>query len=144
MTEILSKSLEETEKAAKVFIEKLLPSKNQATVVALSGDLGSGKTTFVQVVARSLGIKENITSPTFVIIKTYNLQLTTYNKLIHIDAYRLKDGEELRKLGSDEMIADPKNLIFIEWPENVADAIPKDAIKISFEFIDEKTRKIIL
>ncbi len=155
MREILSKSLEETKEAAKVFLQKLLPENNCATVVALSGDLGSGKTTFVQSIARLLGISARVTSPTFVIMKTYDLPTTrtnfteqnlngqaTYNKLIHVDAYRLKKGEEIKKLGWDETISNPKNLIFIEWPENVADAIPKNVIKINFQFIDEKTRKI--
>jgi tRNA threonylcarbamoyladenosine biosynthesis protein TsaE len=79
-----------------------------------------------------------------VIIKTYNLQLETYNKLFHIDSYRLKSGEELKKLGWQEIISNPQNLILIEWPENVSDVIPQNAIKISFEFIDETTRKINL
>ena len=142
MREILSKSLEETKEAAKVFLQKLLPPKNRATIVALSGDLGSGKTTFVQSIAKILGIKENLTSPTFVLIKNYTLDASRFTLLFHIDAYRLKNGEELKKLGWDETISNPKNLIFIEWPENVADAIPKNVIKINFQFIDEKTRKI--
>lgn len=152
-TEILSRSLKETENAAKVFFQKLLPKKDGATVVALSGDLGSGKTTFVQSTARLLGIKDRVTSPTFVIMKKFSIfpkgqQAANgagnfqFSNLYHIDAYRLKSGEELRKLGWNEMIADPKNLIFIEWPENVIDVIPKDATKISFKFIDENTRRI--
>lgn len=154
--QVLSKSSKETEEAAKVFLEKLLPRKDKATVVALSGDLGSGKTAFVQAVARLLNIKDRVTSPTFVLIKSYKLftrqnfavaklrraSVTGYKSLFHIDAYQLKSGDEIKKLGWNEMIADPQNLIFIEWPENVADAIPKDAIKISFEFVHEKTRKI--
>ena len=142
MREILSKSLEETKEAAKVFLQKLLPENNCATVVALSGDLGSGKTTFVQSIAKILGIKENLTSPTFVLIKNYTLDASRFTLLFHIDAYRLKNGEELKKLGWDETVSNPKNLIFIEWPENVSNAIPKNAIKMSFQFIEEKTRKI--
>lgn len=152
---ILSKSLKETDVLAKVFLEKLLSQKNSATIVVLSGDLGSGKTTFVQSIARLLGIKDHITSPTFVIMKKFTIydspnesKLRTgqarFAILTHIDAYRLKNGEELKKLGWTEIIADPQNLIFIEWPENVADAVPKNVIKISFEFIDENTRKIII
>jgi tRNA threonylcarbamoyladenosine biosynthesis protein TsaE len=139
---ILSKSLEETEEAAKVFLEKLLPQKDKATIVALSGDLGSGKTTFVQAVARLLDVKGNITSPTFVLIKFYELTANSYKLLVHVDAYRLKSGEEIRKLGWGEIISEPKNLVFIEWPENIASAVPKDAIEINFKFIDESTREI--
>ncbi len=140
--EILSKSLKETEVAAKVFMKKLLPRKDSATIVALSGDLGSGKTTFVQAVAKILGVTENITSPTFVLIKSYTLNASHFTLLYHIDAYRLKNGEEIKKLGWQEMLADPKNIIFIEWPENVTGAIPKNAKKIGFEFIDDTTRRI--
>jgi tRNA threonylcarbamoyladenosine biosynthesis protein TsaE len=142
--EILSQSLKDTENFAEDFLKNLKPFSNEATVIALSGNLGSGKTTFTQFFAKHLGITKNITSPTFVIIKTYNLQLETYNKLFHIDSYRLKSGEELKKLGWQEIISNPQNLILIEWPENVSDVIPQNAIKISFEFIDETTRKINL
>lgn len=142
---ILSKSLEETEQIAKDFIKKALAEKREkALVVGLHGDLGSGKTAFVQLVAKNLGIKETITSPTFVIQKTYNLQLTTNNfkKLIHIDAYRLESGRELEKLGWREIMNDPKNLILIEWPEIVSEILPKDFWRINFKFIDENTREI--
>jgi tRNA threonylcarbamoyladenosine biosynthesis protein TsaE len=140
--EIISKSLKETEEAARAFSEKLAPQKDVATVVGLYGDLGSGKTTFVQSCAKFFGVREPITSPTFVLIKNYELQTKNYKLIIHIDAYRLEKGEELLKLGWREIAADPKNLIFIEWPENVADIIPADTKKISFKFIDENTREI--
>lgn len=151
--QIISKNLAETEACAKEFISKLKPLTNRATVVALSGNLGSGKTTFTQAVGKILGITVPIQSPTFLILKSYplppggfgragKLQVTSYKFLHHVDAYRLEKGEDLLKLGWRDLLANPKNLIFIEWPENVADVIPKDAIKISFEFIDDKTRKI--
>lgn len=140
--EILSKSLAETEKFAEDFLNKLILRKSNATIVALSGDLGSGKTTFTQFIAKHLGIKENITSPTFVIVKSYKLLVMSYKFLHHIDSYRLNGGEELLVLGWQEIISDPKNLVLIEWPEKVADVISEDAIKINFEFIDENTRKI--
>lgn len=142
--EILSKSLFDTENFAKDFLANLKREEDKATVVALKGNLGSGKTTFTQFLAKHLSVTENITSPTFVIMKSYELSVIGYKFLHHIDAYRLKNEEELNKLGWQEVISDPKNLILIEWPENVADVIPKNATTISFEFIDETTRKIIL
>lgn len=144
LMEILSKSLVETEAVAKSVLEKLSPRENGAAVVALSGNLGAGKTAFTQSVARLLGVKEKITSPTFVLIKSYKLNVNGYKLLIHIDAYRLKSGEELLKLGWDEMISDRQNLILIEWAGNVSEVIPADAQKINFEFIDENTRRISL
>lgn len=139
----VSHSLNETQKIADDFLKSLMKRDSKsATIVGLHGDLGSGKTTFTQCVVRSLGISESITSPTFLIIKTYNLQRTTYNKLIHIDVYRLKTGEELLKLGWQELVADPQSLIFLEWPERVSEILPPDYIKLEFEFVDETARKI--
>ncbi|MES2087957.1 MAG: tRNA (adenosine(37)-N6)-threonylcarbamoyltransferase complex ATPase subunit type 1 TsaE [Patescibacteria group bacterium] len=143
--EISSKSLEDTKKFAKDFVEKistLEKTRGGATVVGLYGNLGSGKTTFVQCVAEILGVKEHLTSPTFVILKSYKLTAESFKLLHHIDAYRLKDGRDLLKLRFDELLADPKNLILIEWADLVADILPNDVIKLQFEFVDEKTRKI--
>ena len=119
------------------------------------GDLGSGKTTFVQGLARSLGIKENITSPTFVIEKIYPVRgedalraLAASNgagklkHFIHIDAYRLESAEELEKLGWPELVADPGNLIVIEWADRVQKILPADSIRVNFKFTDENKREI--
>ncbi len=89
MTAQLSESLEETKEIARLFLDSIEPI-NTGTVVALKGDLGSGKTTFTQAVGELLGIKENITSPTFVIEKIYPIAYEGYKNFIHIDAYRLQ------------------------------------------------------
>lgn len=115
-----------------------------AAVVGLYGDLGAGKTTFVQAVARSLGVSERITSPTFLIVKRYKLKVKSFRFLIHIDAYRLKSGDELRKLGFEELLRDSGNLIFVEWADRVVDILPKKQTKLFFEFVDENTRKITI
>lgn len=137
----LSKSLEETREIAQGFLNTL-EAGDTATVVALQGDLGSGKTAFTQAVGRELGINENMQSPTFVIMKVYEIEYEGFKKLIHIDAYRLERDEELLHLGWEEMVIEPENLVFIEWPENVAGIIPENAKKVSFKFIDETTREI--
>lgn len=122
-----------------------LKEGNCATVVALSGDLGSGKTAFTKEAGALLGIpREEITSPTFVIMKIFDIDDSRFEKFIHIDAYRLEFEKELINLGWNEMIADSKNLIFIEWPEMVKEIIPTGAIKIRFESIDEDTRTITI
>lgn len=115
-----------------------LSTHHKAQIIALYGDLGAGKTTLTKEIARQLGIKENVNSPTFVLIKSYPLQTTHYKLLIHIDAYRFDSEKELEHLGWEKMIADPTNLIFIEWPERVKKLIPKDAIKIYLEHKGEK------
>ncbi len=127
-------------------MEDLKPRGNEATVVALSGNLGSGKTTFAKAFARTLGIHEHsVMSPTFVIMKSYDLDPTdnSFKKFIHVDAYRLKKAEEIKKLGWKTLLRDPGNLILIEWPENVGSALPKNIIKISFFRIGENTREIV-
>ena len=132
---IISKSLGETEKIAREFLaKKIVKSENSATVVGLYGDLGSGKTAFTQATAKCLGVKETVTSPTFVIEKIYKLDHQDFDHLIHIDAYRLKGGDELLHLGWEEIAKNPKNIIFIEWPERVSEILPKDIKKVYFTF----------
>lgn len=119
----------------------------RATVLALSGDLGSGKTAFVKALAHCLGVKEHVTSPTFVIMKTYNIQPTTndgngFGRLVHVDAYRMKNARELAVLGWDALLADSENLIALEWPELVEDVVPDDALMLTFGHVDEKTRSV--
>lgn len=123
------------------FVRALTPNE-KATVIGLTGDLGSGKTTFVQGVARALGVTESVTSPTFVIEKIYPLKNQPFKKLVHIDAYRLKNAHELEVLGWRELLGDPSNLIFIEWPENVPDTLPKNAPTLTLHVIDEHARRI--
>ena len=113
-----------------------------ATVIALSGDLGAGKTTLTQSIAKALSITEAVISPTFVIMKRYEITDQKFTQLIHIDAYRLKDSSELMKLGWEEIVSDKKNLILIEWPENVPECIPDTAIRIHLAHKDEDTRTI--
>ncbi|MCC6290650.1 tRNA (adenosine(37)-N6)-threonylcarbamoyltransferase complex ATPase subunit type 1 TsaE [Candidatus Nomurabacteria bacterium] len=139
--EILSKSVKETAEVARDFLDKLKPENQMATIIGLSGELGSGKTTFVQNLAHELGLTGVITSPTFVIEKIYRLTGQKFQKLVHIDAYRLENGSELSKLGFQELTRDPSNLILIEWAERVADIL-NGTRTIYFKFIDENTRQI--
>lgn len=137
----LSKSSEDTNKIAKDFLETVYPT-GESCVVALQGELGTGKTAFVQEIGKILGVAENMHSPTFVIEKIYLIDFKGFKKLIHLDAYRLEKESELLHLGWQEIIREPENLILIEWPENVAAIIPRDARRVSFKFINETTREI--
>ena len=138
--------IQEIKAFASNYINKLQPSPAGATVIGLRGDLGAGKTTFTQMCANIMGISENVTSPTFVILKKYKINNEVFSDrfsfFIHIDAYRLKGGSELSVLGWQEIISDPKNLIFIEWPELVADVMPESTRYIDFKHIDETKREI--
>jgi tRNA threonylcarbamoyladenosine biosynthesis protein TsaE len=122
---MISHSSKETEKISKVFLTKLKPAKTRATVVGLYGELGTGKTTFIQFIAKELKVKRRVNSPTFVILKSYKLKGKNYKKLFHLDAYRLKNEKELLHLGWNEIVSNKEHLVFIEWPENVIKALPK-------------------
>ncbi len=134
--------LKEFQKMATDYAGSLTPLPSRATVVGLYGDLGAGKTTFTQAVGKALGVTEQITSPTFLIMKRFTIYDLRFKNLIHIDAYRLKSSEELRKLRFEELLADPQNLILVEWADKAADLLPKDHLKLHFEFVDDQTRKI--
>lgn len=130
---MLAKNIKDTNKIAKIFLHKLLKSKKKrpgALVVGLSGELGAGKTAFTKLVAKHLGIKNKVSSPTYVIMKKYVIHSSkskTPKFFFHLDAYRLKTEKELLSLGWAEMIKDQEHLIFIEWPENVWKAMPQGA-----------------
>lgn len=145
---MISENVRQTQKIAKDFVNKLLCPKQGlgqgAVVVGLSGELGSGKTTFVQAFAKALGIKTKVVSPTFVLMKNYALRVTRYSLLVHIDAYRIKDAREILDLGWKEMVENPENVILIEWPENIKKILPKNCIKIRFKHANINKRKIII
>ncbi len=129
--EATTHSLEEFRNQARGFAAGIRAAEDRATVITLSGDLGTGKTTYVQAVAAYFDIPEPVTSPTFVIEKVYECANGPFARLIHIDAYRLKGAYDLEILGWPELIAEPSNLILIEWPERVEGAVPRDAIRIT-------------
>lgn len=145
----ITKSVLQTKKLAEKLAEEILKLKSgkKAIVLALEGDLGGGKTTFIQGFARGLGIKEKILSPTFVLMKHFqfnNLAIKQFNNFYHLDCYRIQEPKELLDLGFKEIFSNPQNIIAIEWADRVKKIIPKDAIFIKFNFIDKKTRKITI
>ena len=146
MIEIVAKSSKETKKAG-MALGQILGRESlsdRAFIIALEGDLGSGKTTFIQGLALGLEVKENILSPTFVIQKDFSLALKNYRSLYHIDAYRLKNPEELLELGFKDLIGNPENLIVIEWADKIKKILPKEILKIEFENLGEDKRKITI
>ncbi len=127
-------SLEKIEIAAKKFID-LLKGRD---VVAFHGNLGAGKTTFIKSVCKQLGVKENVSSPTFSIINQYT---SANNKTIfHIDLYRVKDNDEAINAGVEECIYSG-DTCFIEWPERVS-ILPGDTVNVFIEPISETERKL--
>ena len=142
---LLSKSSKKTEKAAEILARELIKkslSKKSAFVFGLEGELGAGKTTFAKGFAKGLDVGLKISSPTFVLMKSYKLNTSNHKLLFHIDAYRLKGHEDLIKLGIKEIFNDSKSIVLIEWSDRIKKILPKQYTKIHIDHISEKERKI--
>jgi len=145
-----SESLAATRKLAKEALVLVARAPRRGAVVLVcSGDLGAGKTAFVQGLARALGLKGKIQSPTFVLEKIYALPARAHRefgfaRLVHIDAYRLEHPRELAALGFKELAADASNLIVIEWGEKVRKLLPRGYRELKFTFLNRTTREIAL
>lgn len=136
------RTLEEVTRFAKDVVGALVLGET-ATVIALTGELGAGKTTFVQRCAETLGVRDVVTSPTFLVMKRYALKDARFETLIHIDAYRIDDEIELDVLKLRESLAHPENLVMIEWAERVPSFIPPDALWIEMALADDGSRTIV-
>ncbi|MDB5225629.1 MAG: tsaE [Candidatus Adlerbacteria bacterium] len=118
----------------------LAERKEAATILALEGNLGAGKTTFVQTLARELGVREVVQSPTYVLMKSYPLELSNhgseinkkFTRLVHIDAYRLESPEEFDALRPEEFLNDLETLVVVEWPEKIEGRLPKPDMTLKF------------
>ena len=113
-------------------------------LICLWGDLGSGKTTLVKGIAKALGVKSTITSPSFLIFKVYETKHKKYKKLVHVDLYRLEKNVNFNKLGLEEYLNDPATLCVIEWPIKIKKYLPHKRTDIKFENVDKNKRKITL
>lgn len=144
--EFKTNSSVQAKKIAGLLTREILADKikrKNALVLALAGDLGSGKTTFTQGFLRGLGIKNKITSPTFVIAKKYKIQNTRYKYAYHFDCYRIRKSSELFVLGFKEILADSQNIVLIEWPEVVKKVLPKNSVWINFEHGEKENKRTI-
>jgi len=136
MESIIVSNLKETKELAKKFADLLCGGE----IVLLNGDLGAGKTTFTRCVLQSLGVKDDVTSPTFTIMREYKTK--KYN-IYHFDMYRLSCGDEAREFGLEDYIysKDKNSIVFIEWSENIKDMLFGKFIEINISLIDENKRK---
>lgn len=117
-------SIQDWQVEAKTLISTLPSDTKTATIIALIGDLGVGKTTFVQSIAKELGVIEPLTSPTFTILKKYETNALKFRSLVHIDAYRLESVDELRPLQFETLLQEPETLVCIEWADKIASVLP--------------------
>ncbi len=139
---LFTKSYQETQKLGLEIAKKV----KDGGIIALYGNLGSGKTTFVQGLARGLGIKGKIISPTFIIVRKYELGIKNKElgakNFYHIDLYRVEDEKDITGLGLDEIISDLENIVAIEWPEKIEKILSDQRINMHFEYIEGDKRKI--
>ncbi len=148
--EYLTKSPGQTKKLGEDLAKEIIRENSRpnlrkfAIVLGLEGELGSGKTTFLQGFAKGLGIKQKILSPTFVIVKSYKLKVKSFKFFYHLDCYRLKKPREILALGFKEIISNPENIAAIEWADRTKKVLPENTLVIKFEFIDKKRRRIVL
>lgn len=144
METFITKSADETRSLA----QKLSGSVKGGSCICLHGDLGSGKTTFAQGLLAAFGAEGPYTSPTFVIVKKYDLVKSqddhkNIRSIYHIDAYRI-NAAAMVELGWQEMIEDERSVVIVEWPEQITSIIPEHAQTIDFTWINEDERRIII
>lgn len=133
-------TLEETSTLA----QEIARSVHGGDLIALSGDLGSGKTTFTQALAKALGIERRLISPTFVIVRTYAVEGNTpINRFYHIDLYRLENEQQLATLGLEELLGDTQAITVVEWPEKAGQLL-RPTIHLTFSYVDETTRTVVI
>lgn len=130
-------SAQETRKLAQDLAKKF-----KLGIIALGGELGAGKTTFVQAFVKALGIKDKVKSPTFNIIKKYKMPQGGH--LYHIDCYRLHDHNDARPIGLHDILREENAIVMIEWSERINKMLPKHYLNIHIDHIEKDKRKIVV
>jgi len=140
---VLSQSPSQTKKIGKILAKEFLKTFTKtALVLGLIGDLGGGKTTFLQGFAKGLGTKEKILSPSFIILKRFKIKDLRFKNFYHFDCYRIEKPEEILNLGFKEIISNPQNIVAIEWADRIKKILPKGTLILKFNFINRNQREI--
>jgi len=148
------KHISKNEKDTHQIAAKLAQKLKGGEIIALEGDLGAGKTTFVKGFARAFGIKKHVTSPTFVLLKVYEIRnkparrsskseggKSKIRNLVHVDCYRLDEPQELFYLGIEEYLNKPDTIVVIEWADKIKNYIKKFKKKIWIKIINKDNKK---
>ncbi len=139
MTTIHVKTLEDLPEAASQFVKLM----GDETVYAFNGEMGAGKTTFINALCRRLGVEDDMAnSPSFAIINEYRSD-TTAELIYHFDLYRLENIDEALEIGVEDYF-DSGALCFLEWPERIADILPDDTVKVDIRVNPDNSRDIII
>ncbi len=131
---------------AEVFLKELQARHQTGPCILLfSGNLGAGKTTFIQSLARTLGVIEQVTSPTFTMMRKYRIPENAYfDCLYHFDLYRIEDTSELDRIGWEDALSDPKGLVCVEWPEKAGEKLPSKSYDVLLEHTDNPDERILV
>lgn len=132
---------EETQNLGASVGVSLIKGKGSPKVICCYGELGSGKTTFVQGLARGLGITDRLISPTFIIVRRYRIP-DSQGFLYHIDAYRVNGPEEADTFGFSDILKEPDSVVVIEWPERLGTALPHNRLDIRFQTCTDGSHEI--
>ncbi len=141
-----SLSAEETVRLGFDFGREILrrgSQENRAIVVTFRGELGAGKTTFIAGMARGLGIKKRMQSPTFVFVRRFCLKGSVFENFFHIDAYRVKKGDKSDFLSLQKILVSPKNIIAVEWPQRISGRFFGGATKITMKHLQGEEKRAI-
>lgn len=146
-------SAAEMKKFGETFVGSICQNRKKLTmgalVIALAGELGAGKTQFAKGCALGLGIKQRINSPTFVICRSYKIPTGEKNtcpaleRFFHIDCYRLRSAAEADAINIKKILADPKNIAVIEWPEIINSLLPKKTWRLRLAATGKNTRQVV-
>lgn len=137
MQKLQLNSLDDLQKVSEQFIQLIGPH----TIFAFQGEMGAGKTTFIKAICQSLGVTENITSPTFAIVNEYIAENDT--PIYHFDCYRLKNIEEAFNIGAEDYFFSDR-LCFIEWPERIEEILPETTIPVQIKVLADQRREILI
>ncbi|KPJ73724.1 hypothetical protein AMJ48_00830 [Parcubacteria bacterium DG_74_1] len=141
----LTKGPAQTKKLGEILAKEILKANpGKRLIIGLEGDLGGGKTTFLQGFAQGLGIKEKVSSPTFVILRKFRIKNPRFKNLYHIDCYRIQKPKEILDLGFKEIISDHQNIAVIEWADKIKNFLPGGSLILKFQFVDKNSREIWL
>lgn len=147
-------SSQQTKELGRKLAQKFLSKgpQQKALVLGLIGDLGGGKTTLVQGFAEGLGIKQKILSPTFIILRKFEIRKegpgrsneVKFENFYHIDCYRIEQAQEILDLDFKQIISDPKNIVVVEWADRIEEILPKTTLTLKFEIVNHNTREITI
>ena len=134
-----SYSIQDTRRIAREIMRQL----GRRHIILLSGQLCTGKTVTAQAIAEELGLKDDVNSPTYVLMKIYPLQNSDFDRLVHVDLYRIEYNQDTDELGLTDYLADTRSLVVVEWPERILGSWPTDALLVQLDYGDKESIRTI-